>query len=97
MTRLANDSDSIRIQVIQMDAIPTLLKLLNHPKKKNRALKRAAAEGVRALMMGELRGKGMEKAGEARARALPSLHRELEITSLKAVKELLASIVEAFQ
>jgi len=79
-----------------MDAIPALLKILNDSSKEDKALKEAAADGVRALMMGELRGEGMEEAAEARARALPLLIEVSEVSSLRAVKKQLAPVVEAF-
>lgn len=90
------DSDSNRVQALRIGALPALLRLLNISSKKHKAMQEAVADGVAALMMGELKGEGMEEAATARTRALPLLTEAMVVTKVDAVRERLAAVSVAF-
>lgn len=79
-----------------MGALPALLKHLNISSNKHKAMQEAVVDGVTALMMGELKGEGVEEAATARTRALPLLTKAMEITKVDDVKEKLAAVSVAF-
>lgn len=94
LTQMA-DLKNIRVQALKMGVLPALLKHLNVSSNKFMAMQEAVADGVTALMMGVLKGGGMEEAAEARTRALPSLSKVVEVTKIDAVRVKLAAVVEA--
>jgi len=87
-------SNSLKVQAVQMGALPGLLKLMRDDSSEG--LQASVAEGVRVLMTGVVNGEGMEEVATARAKAVPSLIEILDGTPSPRVKDKLAAALEAF-